>query len=262
MLTSTLQIPSQMAETDLDEAITVFLAERSHMLSAAYRILGEIAASEDVVQEAWLRWQRTDRGAIDNPAAFLNTTATHLAINVIKSARHRRETPADAPLAAVADRSQDPTKRAELVATVDQALRLLMTRLTPAQGAVYLLRKSFDFSYQEIARMLRIAVPNARQLARRAQRDLAADRHRHVDPDQHRRLVRAFLSAAHTGEFAELERLLATATVTPRPPAGSLGQTTTPGSEEHRHEQPLPRTSGPGSRQRHRGSPTPVPARS
>src|SRR5262245_29932012 len=72
----------------LDDAVETFLAERPRLLRIAYGIVGNVAAAEDVVQETWLRWQRCDRGEINNPAAFLATATTRLAINVIQSAGH------------------------------------------------------------------------------------------------------------------------------------------------------------------------------
>src|SRR6478735_9590225 len=95
---------------DLDVALEVFLAERTRLFRIAYRVVGDVASAEDVVQEAWLRWQRTDRRVIKNPAAFLTTTTTHLAINVIQSARYRHEAPIESPVAEMVDSSQDPTQ--------------------------------------------------------------------------------------------------------------------------------------------------------
>jgi RNA polymerase sigma factor (sigma-70 family) len=195
-------------EEELDQALEVFLAQRTVLLRIAYRIVGDAVGAEDVVQDAWLRWQRTDRAAIKNPAAFLTTTTVHLAINVIQSARHRHETTTESLLAHLIDPAQDPTSRAEQAAEVEQILRLLLVRLTPAELAAYVLRKGFDYPYGEIAPLLRTSIPNARQLVRRAQTGIASDRSRPVDPDAHDRLVEAFLAATRTGELRTLEGLL------------------------------------------------------
>ncbi|MFD0455410.1 sigma factor [Streptomyces violaceoruber] len=77
------------AEGDLDTALHVFLAQRNRLFRIAYRIVGDAAGAEDVVQEAWVRWQLTDRAEVKNPVAFLTTTTTRLAINVIQSGRRR-----------------------------------------------------------------------------------------------------------------------------------------------------------------------------
>src|SRR5690349_18583862 len=106
-------MPSTTAPHDLDEALETFLAQRTLLLRIARRVTGSVVNAEEVVQEAWMRWQRTDRTTILNPAAFLTTTTTHLAINVIQSARHRHETPAELPFIDASDPTQDPTLRAE-----------------------------------------------------------------------------------------------------------------------------------------------------
>ncbi len=197
------------AGTELDRALEIFLSQRTRLFRVAYRVIGDVSAAEDVVQDAWLRWQRTSRGEIRNPAAFLTTTTTHLAINVIQSARHRHETSTESPLADLVDPTQDPTVRAEQGAAVDQILSTLMARLAPAEFAAYLLRKGFDYPYGDIAKVLRTSVPNARQLVHRAQPRIEGDRERPVDPDAHRLLVRAFLAAGRHGDLEGLERLLA-----------------------------------------------------
>jgi len=194
---------------DLDVALDVFLAQRTRLFRIAYRVVGDVASAEDVVQEAWLRWQRTDRRVIKNPAAFLTTTTTHLAINVIQSARYRHEAPIESPVAEMVDSSQDPTQHAEQTVAVEEMLLTLMSRLTPAELAAYLLRKGFDYPYGEIAGLLRTSSANARQLLRRAQQRVEADRESPVDEACHERLVDAFLTAARTGELAHLEELLA-----------------------------------------------------
>lgn len=192
----------------LDTALAVFLAHRTRLFRIARRITGDTCIAEDVVQEAWLRWQRTDRGAIRNPAAFLTTTTTHLAINVIQSARARHEAPTDSPVLHLVVDAEDPTRRAEQAADVADALFVLMARLKPAELAAYLLRKGFDYPYVDIARLLGTSSANGRQLVRRAQQGIDSDRGRPVDTDAHRELVAAFLLAAGTGDLASLERLL------------------------------------------------------
>jgi RNA polymerase sigma-70 factor (ECF subfamily) len=98
---------------DLDRALEVFLAMRTQLFRIARRVTGDITNAEDVVQDTWLRWQRTDRRVIKNPAAFLTTTTTHLAINVIQSARSRRERSVGPQLREPVDTSADPAAGAE-----------------------------------------------------------------------------------------------------------------------------------------------------
>ncbi|OBG89337.1 hypothetical protein A5699_14225 [Mycobacterium sp. E802] len=195
---------------DLDVALDIFLSHRPRLFGIAYRVTGEVCGAEDLVQEAWLRWQRTDRARVENPAAFLITTTTNLAINVIQSARHRHEAPTASPLGQLTESGEDASARsAERTALIEDVLALLMARLSPGELAAYLLRKGFGYPYADVAALLTLSVANARQLVRRAQTRL--DVGRRVTPvpvGAHRRLVKAFLAAAHTGELRELERVL------------------------------------------------------
>ena len=195
--------------SDLDEAVRVFLAERARLLRVAYRIVGDFAAAEDVVQEAWMRWQRVDRREIKNPAAFLTTATTHLAINVIQSARHRHELPAELPR--VSGGHCDPSDHLERAVTIERTLGLLMAKLTMAELAALLLRKCFDLSYREVAETLRTTAPNARQLVRRAHVSTTSRRVRPVESDHHRRLVAAFEVATETGDLSRLIDILVAA---------------------------------------------------
>jgi RNA polymerase sigma-70 factor (ECF subfamily) len=198
------------AEGGLDTALHVFLAQRNRLFHLAYRIVGDAAGAEDVVQEAWVRWQLTDRAEVKNPVAFLTTTTTRLAINVIQSGRRRNETPSEprfADLGGLAS-SDDPMLCAERTAAIESALALLMARLTPDRLAAYVLRKGFDYTYTELAKLLRISAPNARVVVHRAQARLDSERERPIPTESHRRLVTAFRTAADTGDLDGLVRLL------------------------------------------------------
>ncbi|MFK0119573.1 sigma factor [Streptomyces sp. NPDC090994] len=200
---------TQPAEDGLDLALDLFLAQRTRLFRIAYRIVGDVTGAEDVVQDAWLRWQLTRRAEIDNPTAFLVTVTTRLALNVVQSARHRHEIPAEPQLADLGDRTaQDPVLSAERAAAVEGALALLMARLTPDRLAAYVLRKGFGYAYAEVAALLRISTTNARVVVHRAQARLECGRERPVPAESHRRLVAAFRTAAGTGDMADLVRLL------------------------------------------------------
>ena len=188
------------AEVELDRALQVFLAERTRLLRIAYRVVGDVAGAEDVVQDAWLRWQRVDRREINNPAAFLTTATTHLAINLIQSARHRHELPTEAPRLIVAP-SEDPTNHAQRTIAIERMLGFLMAKLSPSELAAFVLRKSFDYPYLDIADLLGTSVANARQLARRSHTCIAGSSVRRVDARAHSRLVAAFTAAAELGEM-------------------------------------------------------------
>jgi RNA polymerase sigma-70 factor (ECF subfamily) len=203
---------------ELEAAANVFVTARPRLFSIALRILGDVGDAEDVVQDAWLRWERADRSVIVSPPAFLAMTTIRLALNVAQSARRRRETYAGPWLPETVDRGAGPLAAAERHEEVDGALRLLLAKLTPAERAAYLLRRAFDYPYRRISEVLRLEVDHTRQLVRRATERIAAERCRPVDAAAHRRLVRAFLAAARTGHLAELEQLLA-ADVVRRPPS-------------------------------------------
>lgn len=198
---------------DLDHALDIYLSERKRLFRIAYQILGDVAGAEDVLQEVWLRWQLTYRPKVECPAAYLTTTTTNLALNVVQSARHRHETPTEPHLIKPDDRAAlDPSLCAEQTGAIEDALALLMSRLTPDGLAAYVLRKAFGYAYAELARLLRVSGPNARVLVSRAQGRLTSARVRPVPLESHRRLVLAFRTAAGTGDLEVLTRLLASHT--------------------------------------------------
>jgi RNA polymerase sigma factor (sigma-70 family) len=204
----------------LQAAASVFVTARPQLFGIALRVLGDVGDAEDVVQEAWLRWERADRSGVISPPAFLAMTTVRLAINVAQSARRRRETPAGPWLPETVDRSGGLQAAFERHEEVDGAIRLLLAKLTPAELAAYLLRKAFDYPYRRISEVLVLEVDHTRQLVRRADQRIAAERCQPVDAAAHRRLVQAFLAAAHTGDLASLEHLLAADVV--RPPGRPL----------------------------------------
>ena len=169
--------------------------------------MGDVAGAEDVVQDAWLRWQRVDRRTIKNPAAFLTTATTHLAINLIQSARHRHELPTEAPRLS-APPTEDPTNHAQRSIAVERMLGFLMTKLSPSELAAFVLRKSFDYPYQDIADLLETSTANARQLVRRSHSSFNSSSARRVDLEAHRRLVAAFTAATDLGDLEGLLTLL------------------------------------------------------
>ncbi|MCL6674011.1 sigma factor [Streptomyces panaciradicis] len=196
-------------EDDMDAALDTFLGERTRLYRIAHHILGDIPGAEDVVQEVWLRWQLTQRAEIDNPTAFLVTATIRVAINIVRSARHRHEVPIEPQLADFGDRAApDPVLSAERSVAVDGALALLMARLTPDRLAAYVLRKGFGYAYAELASLLRMSASNARVVVHRAQTRLEFGRERPVPVESHRRLAAAFRTAAHTGDLDGLVKVL------------------------------------------------------
>lgn len=192
----------------LDQATSEFLTARPRLFGIAYRMLGSVVEAEDIVQEAWLRWQNTDHAEIQDPAAFLATVTSRLAINLARSAPKRREAYVGPWLPEPVETSADPQVGAERAEAVDLAVLFLLEKLNPVERAAYVLREAFDYPYQRIAEMLETSDANARQLVSRARRHLAAERREPVSPAAHRRLLEVFLSAARTGELSVLEEVL------------------------------------------------------
>ena len=162
-----------------DEALAAFMRVRPRLFTIAYRMLGDAAEAEDVVQDAWVRWQTADRRAVRDAAAFLVTTATRLAINVLQSARSRRETPVGAWLTELVDTRADPRLEAERRQALASGVLVLLERLTPTERAAYVLREAFDYPYRQIAHALRIEEANARQVVTRARQRVANRRRTH-----------------------------------------------------------------------------------
>jgi DNA-directed RNA polymerase specialized sigma24 family protein len=134
--------------------VAVFMSVRPRLFGIAYRMLSSATEAEDLVQEAWLRWQATDRAAVVNPAAFLATATTRLAINALQSARMRRETYVGPWLPEPVDTSADPYLGAERGEALQFAALLLMEKLTPGERAAYVLREAFDYPYGQTSAVL------------------------------------------------------------------------------------------------------------
>lgn len=187
---------------------TSFQSVRPRLFGIAYRVLGSADEADDVVQDAWIRWQGTDRGKVRDAPAFLATTTTRLAINVTQSARARRETQVGPSLPEPADREADPALAIERREALEPAVRMLSGKLSPAERAAYVLREAFDYPYRRIAQVLGLSEANARQLATRARCRLAGELRRPVAASEERALLDALLAAAQTGDLATLEQLL------------------------------------------------------
>lgn len=200
--------PLSTTTSALDEAVSVFVQLRPRLFGIAYRVLGSAVEAEDVVQEVWLRWQKTDRSAVVSPAAFLSSVTTRLAINVAQSARVRRETYIGPWLPEPIDTSADPEVGAQRAEALELALLLVLEKLSPAERAAYVLREAFDYGYPEIADMLQLSVVNVRKIVSRARQHLCAEQRESVDAEEHRRLLDAFVGAAQRGDIGSLEALL------------------------------------------------------
>ena len=187
---------------------------RPAAFAIAYRMLGSVAEAEDVVQEALLRLHSAlERGErIDSPRAYVSTVATRLSIDVLRSARVRREQYVGEwlPEPLVSDPAEDPARQAEMADSLSLAFLVLLESLSPEQRAVFLLHDVFDYGYGEVAEIVGKTEANARQLATRARRHVDEQRPRfEASREEHAELARRFFAAAEEGDVASLEALLA-----------------------------------------------------
>ena len=210
------------------EAASDFESVRSRLFGIAYQMLGGAADAEDVVQDVWVRWQGADRAGVRDRVAFLVTITTRVALNAATSARSRREVSVGEGLPERDFASIDPALGAERTEAVELAVRLLLERLSPVERAVYVLREAFDYPFREIAEALELSEANARQLARRARKHLAEQRHNPVDPAERDELLYAFLDAARAGDMARLIDLLSDAVIVRSDSNCRLGTVTCP----------------------------------
>lgn len=187
---------------------------RPYAFAIAYRMLGSVTEAEDIVQEALLRVHGAvaDGARLDSPRAYVATVTTRLAIDVLRSARVRREQYVGEwlPEPIVDDGTSDPARQAEIADSLSLAFLVLLESLSAEQRAALLLRDVFDYGYREIADIVGTSEENARQLATRARRHVSERRPRfEVSPTEHRELARRFFAAARAGDLGGLEALLA-----------------------------------------------------
>jgi RNA polymerase sigma factor (sigma-70 family) len=199
-----------------DDGLAAFMSVRPRLFGIAYRMLGSAAEAEDVVQDVWLRWQTADRVLVRDAAAFLATTTTRLAINVMRSARSRRDKHAG-PLPEPVDASADPERGAERGEGLEAGILLLLENLSATERAAYILREAFDYTYRDIANALRLEEANARQVVTRARQHVADGRKMPANSTEQRRLFEAFIAAAQNGDVASLEGTLGISRSTGRP---------------------------------------------
>jgi RNA polymerase sigma-70 factor (ECF subfamily) len=200
-------------EADLVDTACAFEKLRPRLFGIAFQTLGRTADAEDVVQDAWIRWQCADRVQVRDGVAFLVTITTRVALNAATSARARREIGVAESIPARDDTFVDPAAEAERTEALATAVQLLIARLSPLERAVYVLREAFEYPFREIAEVLAITEANARQLSYRARRHLAEQRQDPVEPARRDGLLAAFLDAGRTGDMAPLIDLLTAAVV-------------------------------------------------
>jgi RNA polymerase sigma-70 factor (ECF subfamily) len=193
---------------------------RPRLLGLAYRMLGSMAEAEDAVQETYLRWHAADRDNVSDPRAFLMTTTTRICLDMLTSARARREQYVGPwlPEPVVDTAALAPDSRTELAEDLSIALLLILDRLSPLERAAFLLHDVFDFSFTEVATTLERSEPACRKLATRARAHARALRPRGATPPparpgeidaKHAQLMSAFAAATQSGDLNALTQLLA-----------------------------------------------------
>ncbi|AKA06609.1 RNA polymerase sigma-70 factor [Streptomyces noursei] len=184
---------------------------RPLLFSIAYRILGSVSEAEDAVQETWLRWEAAATEP-DSAKAYLSSVVTRVSIDVLKSARVRREAYVGPwfPEPLLTDPYQDPERSAELADSLSMAALLLLERLSPLERAVFVLREVFAFGFPEIASAVGRSEAACRQLAVRARRHMDAGRPRfEADRRERDALAERFFDALREGDVDSLRELLA-----------------------------------------------------
>jgi len=184
---------------------------RPLLFAIAYRILGSVAEAEDAVQETWLRYESSATEPTSTKA-FLSAVVTRISIDVLRSARVRRETYVGQwfPEPLLSDPYEDPSRSAELADSVSMAALLLLERLSPLERAVFVLREVFGFGFPEVASAVGRSEAACRQLAVRARRHMDAGRPRfEADRREREELAARFFDALREGDVEGLRELLA-----------------------------------------------------
>jgi RNA polymerase sigma-70 factor, ECF subfamily len=201
-----------MSQSTIDKPDAVFAALRPRLFSIAYRMLGIRAEAEDVVQDAWLRWNATQQEALQSPEAWLVTVVTRLSIDRLRAAKSEREAYTGfwlpEPLVDVDERT--PERVAEQASDLSMALMWVLERLTPEERAAFVLRQAFDEDYADVAAMLGKSEAACRQLVHRASERVRQERARFEVPrEAHRDLVDRFMHAASAGDRQAMQALFA-----------------------------------------------------
>src|SRR5438128_7538885 len=202
----------QRIDSDVSIRLATFDQYRSLLFSIAYRMLGSVADAEDMLQEAFIRWQQSREQVIDSPRAFLVTIISRLCTNHLQSARVKREEYVGQwlPEPIVTDAASDPFGIIKVDESLSMAFLVLLERLTPIERAVFLLREVFEYEYSEIAAVLAQSEANCRQILSRAKQHVRAMRPRFEISQQAKSdLLERFLEATSRGDMDGLVALLA-----------------------------------------------------
>jgi RNA polymerase sigma factor (sigma-70 family) len=188
-----------------------FEAERPRLRALAYRMLGSSAEADDAVQEAWLRFDRTDLSEVENLAAWLTTVVSRVCLNLLRARQARREESLESFTSdwlGAADEDRIPQEEAELADSVGLAMLVVLNRLSPAERIAFVLHDMFDVPFGDMAHMMDRRPAAVRQLASRARVKVRGTGAQAADPGRRRQAVEAYLAATRTGDFEALLTLL------------------------------------------------------
>ncbi len=189
----------------------LFQRERARLRGLAYRMLGSMADADDVVQDAWLRWDRLGdegRSAVERPAAWFTTTVSRLAVDVLRSARKRREQYVGPWLPEPILTDHDPAASAELAESITLGFLTVLERLGPVERAAFLLVDVFGEPYSEVAAVVGRSEEACRQIASRARRRVRDERRAPARAEHPDELVAAFMAACAGGSADGLRKVL------------------------------------------------------
>lgn len=196
----------------MDAATATFHDLRPRLQGIAYRMLGSVSESEDIVQDVWLRWNGADKDVVDNTEAWLVATTTRISIDRLRSAKARREQYVGIwlPEPVLTEWPATPEDMEELSNEVSVAFLIVLERLSPEARAAFLLREVFDVDYGEVAEALGKSEAACRQIVHRAKVQLRQERpQRAVPGEAHQKLMRRFAEALAQGDFAGMKSMLA-----------------------------------------------------
>lgn len=192
--------------------MNAFEEHRSYLFSIAYRMLGSVSEAEDMVQEAFLRFQQVDEAEVESPRSYLSAIVTRLCLDYLKSARVQREQYVGPwlPEPLLISSESEPAKITETLDSISFAFLVLLEKLTPNERAVFLLREVFNYDYDEIAAIIGKEPATCRQYFSRARKHLSDNRPRfEIQQEAHSQIMMQFLEACRTGDLDQLEQLLA-----------------------------------------------------
>lgn len=196
----------------MNDRTAAFASARPLLFSIAYRMLGSVMDAEDLVQDAFIKWQKAPDADIRAPQAYLATIVTRLAIDQLRSARTKRETYVGPwlPEPFVTEHAPDPSGPVELAESLSMAFLVMLERLSPLERAIFVLHEAFDFEFPDIARIVGKTETNCRQILLRARKRLGKTEARfQADPAAAERLLERFAAATRDGDMDAMVAVLA-----------------------------------------------------